>query len=165
MARLSCLAAMLMSLAAPTAIAQRLPLNVEDYLADNYAMMRDYGRCAVHYTHRAQMLELANKAYPAEAEDMWGRAHDMKVAADTAFANVTAPADASTEEARKVDAKIAAYTGSLESIISLETARQKALAERRMFDIEQMNFCWRKRIQWIAIEALRKQGISGGHGR
>src|SRR5262245_29862392 len=114
MVRLSCLAAMLMSLAAPAAIAQRLPLDVEDYLADSYAMMRDYGRCSVHYTHRAQMLELANKAYAAEAEDMRERARDMRVAAETAFANVKAPADASTEEVRKVEAKIAAYTGSLE---------------------------------------------------
>ena len=162
MARFTCLVAMLMSLAAPTAIAQRLPLNVEDYLADNYATMRDYGRCSAYYTHRAQMLELSKRAYAAEAEDLWDRARDMKVAADTAFANVKAPADASTEEVRKVEAKIAAYTGSLESIIALETARQKARAERREFDIEQMNFCWRKRTQQLAIEALRKQGIFSG---
>ena len=162
MARLSCLAAVLMSLAAPTAIAQRLPLNIEGHLADSYAMMRDYGRCSVHYTHRAQGLELTKKAYAAEAEDMWGRARDMKVAADTAFANVKAPVDASTEEVRKVEAKIAAYTGSLESIIALETARQKALAERRKFDVEQMNFCWRKRTRLLAIEALRKQSIFSG---
>jgi hypothetical protein len=162
MARFACLAVLLMSLAAPTAIAQRLPLDVENYLAGDYAMMRDFGRCSAFYTHQAQMLELAKKAYAAEAEDMWGRARDMKVAADTAFANVKAPADASTEEARRVEAKIAAYTGSLESIIALETARQKAFAERREFDIEQMNFCWSKRTQWIAIEALRKQGGSSG---
>jgi hypothetical protein len=161
MARLSCLAAMmLMSLVAPTAIAQRLPLNIEDYLADNYTMMRDYGRCSVLYTRLAQGLELAEKkAHPAEAEEMWGRARDMKVAADTAFANVKAPADASTEEVRKVEAKIAAYTRLLESIIALETARQKALAERREIDIEHRNFCWRKRTQQLAIETLRKQGI------
>ena len=162
MARLSCLAAMLMSLAAPTAIAQRLPLNIEGYLADNYAMMRDYGRCSVLYTHLAQGLELAKKAYAAEAEDMWGRARDMKVAADTAFANVKAPADASTEEVRKVEAKIAAYTRSLESIMALEDARQKAFAERREIDIEQRKFCWRKRNQWLIIETLRKQGIFSG---
>jgi hypothetical protein len=155
---------MLMSLAAPTAIAQRLPLNVEDYLADNYAMMRDYGRCSVHYAHRAQMLELANRAYAMEAEDMWGRARDMKAAADTAFSNVKAPADASAAEARKVEATIAAYTRSLDSIIALETTRQKALAEhRKFFEIEQMNFCWRKMTQRVVIEALRKQGIFSGN--
>jgi hypothetical protein len=162
MARLWCLAAMLKSLAAPTAIAQRLPLNVEDYLADKYATMRDFGRCSVFYTHRAQALELAKKAYAAEAEDMWDRARDMKVAAETAFANVKAPANASTEEVRKVEAKIAAYTRSLESIMALETARQKAFAERREFDIGQMNFCWGKRAQMLAIESLRKQGIFSG---
>jgi hypothetical protein len=163
MVRLLCLAAMLMSLAAPTAIAQRLPLNIEGYLADTYAMMRDYGRCSVHYTHRAQMLEPAKKAHAAEAEWMWGRARDMKVAADTVFADVKVPAHASTEEVRKVEAQIAAYTKSLESIMALETARQKALAERREIDIELMNFCWRKRTQWLITETLRKQGIFSGN--
>lgn len=160
MPRLSCLAAMLMSLAAPTAIAQRLPLNTEGYLADNYAMMRDFGRCSAFYTHLAEGLELAKKAFATEAEDMWGRARDMKVAADTAFANVKAPANASAEEMRTVEAKIAAYTKSLESIMALETMRQKALAERREIDIEQINFCWIKRTQAIVIEALRKNGFS-----
>jgi hypothetical protein len=161
MARLSCLAAMLMSLAAPTAIAQRLPLNVEDYLADNYAMMRDQGRCSVFYTRLAQGHELGG--WSADAEKRWSHAREAKVAAETAFANVKAPAHASTEEVRKVEAKIAAYTRSLESIIALETAHQKALAERHEIDIEQINFCWRKRTQWIAIEALRKQGIFSGN--
>jgi hypothetical protein len=160
MARLSCLAAMLMSIAAPTAIAQRLPLDIEGYLAGDYAMMRDLGRCSAFYTHLAQGHELGG--WSADAEKRWDHARETRVWAETAFANVKAPATASTEEVRKVEAKIAAYTASLESIIALETARQKAFAERREFDIEQMNFCWRKRTQKLAIETLRKQGIFSG---
>ncbi len=161
MARLSCLAVMLMSLAAPTAVAQRLPLNAEDYLADTYAMMRDFGRCSAFYTHLAQGHELGG--WREDAETRRGHAREARVAAETAFAGMEAPANASAEELRKVEAQIAAYTRSLESIIALEAARQRAFAERNKFDAEPLNFCWRKRALWLAADALQRQGIVSGN--
>src|SRR5689334_12928902 len=127
MARLSCLAAVLMSVVAPAALAQRPPLRMDSYLAENYAIMLDYGRCSAFYAHQAQMHELAGPS--VYAEELRSRAREAK-----------AVADAGTGASEKGPAF-------LESIMALETARQRALAERREIDIEQMLFCARKRTQ------------------
>jgi hypothetical protein len=137
---------------------QKTPLTLEGYLADGYAMMRDFGRCSALQDHLAKFLEANGK--PANAEQMRDFARGALVAANTgAWVDEAQLGDLTPDQQRQSDARIIANTKTLESIMALETNRQAAFAERGEMDVEQMQFCAQlSKVTTQIVESLRKSG-------
>lgn len=145
------------------ALAQQTPLSLRDYLADGYATMRDFGRCASVQEHMADILETNGK--PANAAQMRDFARGALVAAETGtWAEEATLADLSPQQQRESDARIARNAKTLESIMALETTRQKAFAERGEMDVEQMAFCAElSTVTKQIVESLRRSGALSGN--
>jgi len=138
-------------------------LTLEGYLKDDYAMMRDFGRCSALMEHTAKFLEKNGK--PANAEEMRGYARGARVVADLATTlkeALTMKDDASEAELRDSQKRIATKSASLSSIIELETVRQRAFAERGELDTDMLTFCVQLNpVQKTIIEGLRRDGFFG----
>ncbi|MBK8840887.1 MAG: hypothetical protein IPO30_20060 [Hyphomonadaceae bacterium] len=134
---------------------------LQGYLANPYAMMRDFGRCAALQEHLATVLVAAGK--PANAEEMRGyaRGSDLAASVGTIAHEPEKMTDSASEAAlRESQARIVANQRSLESIKELEHVRQRAFAERGEIDIEQMNFCASlNQIQKTIVESMRESGF------
>ncbi len=150
--------AMAALIAVPAAYGQQKPLTLEGYLSDSYAMMRDFGRCSALQDHMAAFLEANGR--PANAEQMRDFARGALVAANTGtFIDEGKLKNPTPTQQRESDARIVANAKTLESIMALETTRQKAFAERGEMDVEQMQFCAAlSKVTTQIVESLRKSG-------
>lgn len=159
MARLAAIALFTAAIVTPVADGQqKQPLTLQGYMADSYAMMRDFGRCAVVHESMAKFLEANGK--PANAEQMRDFARGMLVAAQTGtYIDEAKLENPTSEQMRESEKRILANDKTLESLMTMETTRQKAFAERGEMDIEQMEFCvGLSKVTARIVETLRKNG-------